>query len=216
MNELQVVPEDIGKKIKELDEHINKAFRFTIHTAIKAGNLLKQAKEMLPHGSFTEWVKNETGISDRTARDYMSFADYADSIKIAKDLSEARSIIDKQKKAIDGLDRVRVSGMMEERKKSGKKPDGWDRQCDYEWDKRTKQQNVSKVSDMPEKSAPVPPTLATDDADDFFGVDEEEHPVFDHIEDIIAEYRDTDSKLRLLTRIIKHCRDMSLTIIQDK
>ena len=39
-----------------------------------AGEKMIEAKEQLKHGEFTDWVKRNFNISERTARDYMSLA----------------------------------------------------------------------------------------------------------------------------------------------
>jgi len=42
--------------------------------AVRAGELLFQAKAQLPHGSFGQWLRENVKFSDRTARGYMQLA----------------------------------------------------------------------------------------------------------------------------------------------
>jgi hypothetical protein len=42
--------------------------------AIAAGNMLIEAKAALPHGKWQEWLSDQVGMSDRSARRYMQLA----------------------------------------------------------------------------------------------------------------------------------------------
>lgn len=42
-----------------------------VASAIEIGRRLYEAKELIPHGQFIEWVKNNTGLSRTTTNDYM-------------------------------------------------------------------------------------------------------------------------------------------------
>jgi hypothetical protein len=208
MTALQKTPKDIAKEIRELDENINKAFRFTITTAIKAGKLLNEAKKMLGHGQFIPWLKDNS-IPERTARDYMMFAQYSDNIKGVKDMTEARKLIDEQRDKEDALDRIRVAGAIEKREKTGEKPEDWDRHCDYEWDKRQKKKEA-----IPE----IEPEVVKQEEDDFFKAPKTS--IADggyHAEGICIAIdqslndlsSDVNQQITMLNNIIKHCRDKS-------
>ena len=48
--------------------------RMAIEHAQRTGDLLIEAKELVPHGQWGEWLRRETGISHRTAQRYVQIA----------------------------------------------------------------------------------------------------------------------------------------------
>lgn len=67
--------------------------------AMRAGDLLLQAKEALPHGAFTQWLDEHFHGSSRTARAYMQLARQRDVIE-AKRQNSAISSIDEAMRLI--------------------------------------------------------------------------------------------------------------------
>lgn len=57
-------------------EHVNgeAAFKAGIQHALRAGELLLQAKALCPHGEWGQWLKDNCSFSERTAQAYMRVA----------------------------------------------------------------------------------------------------------------------------------------------
>jgi len=65
---------DLIKRINEAHEEVRLSLRRTGECAIKAGLLLLDAKKLVRHGSFAEWVAANCNFSERTAQLYMQLA----------------------------------------------------------------------------------------------------------------------------------------------
>jgi hypothetical protein len=65
---------DLIKQINEAHQEVRLALRRTGECAIKAGLLLLQAKRLVRHGSFAEWIAANCALSERTAQLYMQVA----------------------------------------------------------------------------------------------------------------------------------------------
>jgi hypothetical protein len=65
---------DLIKQINEAHQEVRLALRRTGECAIKAGLLLLQAKKLVRHGSFAEWIAANCALSERTAQLYMQVA----------------------------------------------------------------------------------------------------------------------------------------------
>jgi Protein of unknown function (DUF3102) len=72
---------DIEKRLGKLAEEINqehqafrRAFKATFRSALRAGDLLNEAKAQAGYGNWTAWVEENCDFSDRTARVYMRLA----------------------------------------------------------------------------------------------------------------------------------------------
>ena len=69
-------PEIIGREIRQIQQQFR---TMTVLYAVEAGRRLCEAKEMLPHGEFLEWVKNDAGMSHSSASRLMKiFREYSD------------------------------------------------------------------------------------------------------------------------------------------
>jgi Protein of unknown function (DUF3102) len=86
---------DLAAQIKaEFAKHLRKSRESVAH-AIRAGELLIQAKRAVGHGEWEDWLRRNVGFSDRTARLYMQLADRVAKMSPAKrqraaDLSQRR------------------------------------------------------------------------------------------------------------------------------
>ena len=68
--------DDLAQRIKTEHQEIMGAKRNIVERAMKAGDLLIQAKANAGHGNWLNWLKaNCVGISERTANVYMKLAD---------------------------------------------------------------------------------------------------------------------------------------------
>jgi hypothetical protein len=65
---------DLIKRINEAHEDVRLSLKRTGECAIKAGQLLLEAKKQVRHGSFAEWIATNCAFSERTAQLYMQVA----------------------------------------------------------------------------------------------------------------------------------------------
>jgi DUF3102 family protein len=65
---------DLIKRINDAHNEVRLSLKRTGECAIQAGLLLLEAKRLVRHGSFTEWVAAHCAFSDRTAQLYMQLA----------------------------------------------------------------------------------------------------------------------------------------------
>ena len=61
--------------LSELEVEIKVYLRQEAESAIKVGNLLKQAKEQVAHGEWGTWLNSNFGLSQATANNYMKVAE---------------------------------------------------------------------------------------------------------------------------------------------
>ena len=61
------------------------AARATLAHAIRAGELLQQAKELLKHGEWAPWLAENCEFSARTARNYMRLAEHKNELAKRQD-----------------------------------------------------------------------------------------------------------------------------------
>lgn len=71
------LPAELVDDLKEAADRVRGRHRRITSDIIETGNDLLAVKERLPHGSFGPWISAEFGWSERTARNYMSAADFA-------------------------------------------------------------------------------------------------------------------------------------------
>lgn len=83
----------LATEIRQLHAGIMRSLRKTVGDAIRAGELLSQAKESLPHGQFLSWIREETGLEERTARRYMGIYRHRTKTVSVSDLTEAYRIV---------------------------------------------------------------------------------------------------------------------------
>jgi Protein of unknown function (DUF3102) len=63
----------LADEVRRTHAEARTAARFSAEKAIEAGHLLIEAKASVEHGGWLPWLK-QTGLSERTARDYMQLA----------------------------------------------------------------------------------------------------------------------------------------------
>jgi hypothetical protein len=69
-----VVPEQVAREINDEHRAVGVAMRDSIAHARRAGDLLLDVKDKLPHGAFMEWVERHCEFAHRTATMYMRVA----------------------------------------------------------------------------------------------------------------------------------------------
>jgi myosin heavy subunit len=81
MSELAAVrtPEIVASEIKTIRQQ---AERYVVSASVEIGCRLVEAKEMVPHGKWAEWLEQEVNYSQRTANNLMRFyTEYGDEQK---------------------------------------------------------------------------------------------------------------------------------------
>jgi hypothetical protein len=73
-------PDDLATRINAAHEEVKNSIRRGAEHAIKAGQLLLQAKEIVGHGVFLEWVGEHCHCTPRTAQLYMKLAKEKDKL----------------------------------------------------------------------------------------------------------------------------------------
>ena len=66
--------ERLARDIKHEHETVERALRDSLAHARRAGELLLEAKDKLPHGVFMQWVEANCAFAHRTATLYMQIA----------------------------------------------------------------------------------------------------------------------------------------------
>src|SRR5262249_5037345 len=72
---------DLAARIKAEHEAVSTALKDSVRHAIRAGNLLVEAKEQLKHGQWLPWLRDHCTISERTAQLYMRCAKNREAIE---------------------------------------------------------------------------------------------------------------------------------------
>ena len=72
--------DDLATRINAAHEEVKNSIRRGAEHAIKAGQLLLQAKETVGHGVFLEWVGEHCHCTPRTAQLYMKLAKEKDKL----------------------------------------------------------------------------------------------------------------------------------------
>jgi len=120
---------DAGDELNRLHGEIENKMRSTVADAIRAGEILAQIKERLPHGNFENWIKINCSFNTVTAWRYSKLYLYSKSLT-AKDLQEAYRQVEaleaQERKTDDQKARERVTIFV----KTGNKPEGWRRGTD--------------------------------------------------------------------------------------
>lgn len=98
MGELQHLG-DLAKQINEEHRACETAVTAALGHAMKAGELLSEAKAELPHGAFGTWLAENFVGSDRTARAYMRVYAHREELE-AKRQSSANLTLDGALKAL--------------------------------------------------------------------------------------------------------------------
>jgi len=115
---------------RELSE-LNQSLKMSVQKAIKIGELLTEQKEFIGHGNFLSWLEDNLDISQPTAWRYVKLYEHNDKIFKLNNLQEAYvqiETIERQEK-MSAEEKKRL--MIAEFRKTGKKPEGWDRSLDY-------------------------------------------------------------------------------------
>jgi len=139
--------EEIKKELSEL----NQSLKMTVHKAIYVGQLLAEQKEYVGHGNFLPWIEGNLDISERTARRYMSLHEYRSKTAIMSDLQTAYHQIETLEAQEKQSAEERKRTLIAEYRRTGVKPDGWDRSLDYVIKKDS--ENIARQNERIEKAS---------------------------------------------------------------
>jgi hypothetical protein len=99
-------------RIRELAAELDTLGKTALEKAIEAGNLLRQCKEGLAHGTWLPWLEENFSFTDRTARRWMKISEDAETGKLKTDtvsnLSEAYRITAEPKQIVADSDAQKV------------------------------------------------------------------------------------------------------------
>lgn len=115
---------------KELAE-LNNTLKMSVQKAIRIGELLTEQKEIVGHGLFIAWVKDNLDISFDTASRYIKLFESGDKIRNLPNLQAAYKQIETLEAQAKQSRDERERAMIAEYRKTGKKPIGWTRELDY-------------------------------------------------------------------------------------
>ncbi len=115
---------------KELAE-LNQSLKMSVQKAIYIGQLLTEQKEFIGHGNFLSWLEDNLDIGKSIAYQYIKLNEYKNKIPKIGNLSEAYQQIETIERQEKQSNEERKRSLIAEFRKTGKKPEGWDRDCDY-------------------------------------------------------------------------------------
>ena len=124
---------------RELAE-LNESLKMSVQKAIKIGGLLIEQKEYVGHGNFLSWLEDNFEMGHDTAYRYIKLFNYSDKIPKIGNLQEAYQQIETIERQEKMSAEERKWTMISEYKKTGKKPEGWDRSLDYALQKEKEEQ----------------------------------------------------------------------------
>jgi hypothetical protein len=100
---------DLAVRIRAEHEAARLAARTTIEHAIRAGELLIEAKQLVQHGYWGDWLHAHCDLSERSAQAYMRIARYQSNPQLTADLTidDALKVLAKPKPGvIDAADEL--------------------------------------------------------------------------------------------------------------
>lgn len=118
------------EQIINLHTGIMSAARRSVQDAIKIGEIISEQKKLLQHGEFLPWVKT-LPFDERTAQRYIKLNYYKNKTDSVSDLQSAYRQIENIEQQEKQTAEQRKRSMIAEYRRTGIKPDGWDRSLDY-------------------------------------------------------------------------------------
>lgn len=137
----QVSIETAGKELDRLHAEIMGNMKKTVQDAVRAGEILLQAREKIGYGGFVGWLEKSCSIPQRTAYRYMSLKEHESKIATMANLQDAYKQIEtieaREKQTEEEKARRRVTHFLE----TGERLDGWRRGTD---DKQAEELKASR------------------------------------------------------------------------
>ena len=118
------------KELNDLHQQIEGKLRSTVQDAIRAGELLTQAKDNHPHGELGQWIENNCIFSSKTAYRYMGIFEHKSKIVTMTNLPAAYKEVAKLDSAKKQTENQKAFKRVQEYARSGVKPEGWRKNTD--------------------------------------------------------------------------------------
>jgi hypothetical protein len=122
---------DRTSEIKRELSELNQSLKMSVQKAIKIGQLLTEQKEFIGHGNFLSWLEDNIDIQERTAQKYMMIYRHKNKTALNADLQEAYNQIETIERQEKMSAEEKKRSLIAEFRKTGNKPEGWDRSLDY-------------------------------------------------------------------------------------
>ena len=119
--------EEIKKELAELTQSL----KMTVHKAIYVGQLLTEQRKYLGHGNFVPWIEANFQMGQASAYRFIKLFDHSDKITNLGNLQDAYKQIETLEKQEKMTTDERNRSLIAEYRKTGVKPEGWDRSLDY-------------------------------------------------------------------------------------
>ncbi len=121
--------------IKMLLTELGTALKTSVNKAIQIGQLLSEQKEEMDHGAFLPWLEMNFSMSRHTATNYMKLYEHKNKCENVSHLQDAYKQIEQIEKQTKQEQQKEDLKIIFEYKKSGVKPEGWERKHDYQYKK---------------------------------------------------------------------------------
>jgi len=118
------------KELNDLHQQIEGKLRSTVQDAIRAGELLTQVKDSLPHGAFLPWIGKNCMFGDKTAERYMKVFEHKGKIVTVSNLPEAYRQVKQIESVKKQTENQKAFKRVQDYVKSGIKPEGWRKNTD--------------------------------------------------------------------------------------
>lgn len=155
---MKLVRGDRTQEIREALLDLNQSLKMSVGKAIHVGELLTKQKEYVGHGNWLPWLERNVDISVSTAEKYMGLSAYRDKIALSTNLQEAYNQIETLEAQQRQSEQERKRTLIAEYRRTGVKPEGWDRSLDYAMEKdaeriERQKERIDKAEQEREKRA---------------------------------------------------------------
>ena len=133
---------NLKTKINERHVCLINGLKKSVQIAIEVGEYLTEVKEQCEHGKFVLWIEKNCEFSVKTAYNYLNLFNYKNKIVRVTNLQEAYTQIEFIEKKEKYETELKKKDKMTQRKKTGEKPEGWERADDYAWEKFIKEEKA--------------------------------------------------------------------------
>jgi vacuolar-type H+-ATPase subunit I/STV1 len=127
---MSITKDEAKKQIFELHDGIIRSARRSVQDAIKIGEIISEQRRLLAPDEFTPFIQS-LPFDDNTVYRYIQLYKYVDKIPTVGDLSTAYKKLSEIEYQEKQTEEQRKRALIAEYRRTGKKPDGWDRSLDY-------------------------------------------------------------------------------------
>lgn len=143
MNIIKDRTQEIKKELSDL----NDCLKMSVSKAVRIGELLTEQKEFVGHGNFLSWLESNFDMGERTARKYMLLYCHRDKTALNADLQKAYDQIETIEKQEKQKQEQEDNKKIFQYKKTGVKPEGWERRHDNQYKKMLDDSEYEKRRD---------------------------------------------------------------------